>query len=263
MNRFLAGLVQRGAGLPAPVTLRPVPGFLHAPGPVEPTEGSQNLDANYEGGLRVEQAFPETESTRMPDFSRGIAPTLADSRSEISSTGVLPSIKTAAEAGRPGRPEPISAQPLPVVAIHESREGDSRTESGMQLTATTPHVIPLPTISTISNVSHVLSEPPRPSQKAEKGGGSVAPETAPPAVRANVVPRPESVPVLAPSHPEPARVPRHENKTSVPRTIQVKIGRVEIRSTQAPRVVRAAPKTISGGFAEFKLARTYLERSRG
>jgi len=76
-----------------------------------------------------------------------------------------------------------------------------------------------------------------------------------------VTPRQESTPVMLPDRRASAATPELPREAVEPRSIHVRIGRVEIRSTQ-PASPKIAVSRRDAGFSDFKLTRAYLDRSR-
>lgn len=119
-------------------------------------------------------------------------------------------------------------------------------------------VLPLPT-----GVNLKLQAPPF--------SGDIPPKIA----RPEPAPRPDAVSPIAPTHPplgaESITVARVQPASTaaarsgaegaqVSRGIQVKIGKVEIRSSQPAPVVRTNRAMRTSGFDDLRLARTYLDR---
>jgi hypothetical protein len=76
--------------------------------------------------------------------------------------------------------------------------------------------------------------------------------------------RQQQLEVARPTHPT-AALPQDATREPAREThnIQVKIGKVEIRSTQPALVVQAPRRTSASGFEDLKMARNYFNRAQG
>lgn len=267
MSNFLTGLVRRGAGLPLPVTIRPASGPQPMPASVtvsphvrEPTpkENQAESPVSSESAMNTEiknlncagpaPAIPWPESTPsdavevaslQPRMERAMAPQpVAPSRAVSSTFGVSESRPVSRHTGMDEKPSPVEpssthVRPVPevpetAVPVRSVREGSPPRQ--------TPRDAPAPQAAVRQDAARSVVPHPAPKPERLAVGQSPLPAASAPAIASR-------------------------GTTPEKRTIQVKIGKVEIRSSQPAPVVRTTRPPSTGGFDDFKLARNYLDRS--
>lgn len=271
MRNFVTGLVRRGAGLPAPITIRPA-GFKHMS--LSPDMAEANPDstpaAPITNSARITATgFPTADYPR-PDAAieqraLGVTP---QHRSPPAVTAQQTSVQEVEDVSvRRGSPG-LAAQSIASRAQHsdEDHAPSRRVEPAAELSPAPAIALALP--------APQLRDPAtsRASQCAGKSGDAVessqrkheSPVEKGPATELlpiRVIPRQETPAQLRPAARAFAAAPNAQGKASEQRSIQVKIGRVEIRSTQPAPPVRAARRQPAAGFSDLTLARTHLDRS--
>lgn len=263
MSNFVTGLVRRGAGLPQPVSIRPALGPAQIPASLPPA-GPEPIAA-------------QSPAVALSDYGRGWDVGPGDS-SALTGPAPLPGPQPAAA------PEPVNRWPAkPSATTEETLSLQPRSE----LPRTTPPAplqvrgedrwspraadgvrpLPPPSPSTTAAAEtgenlarHTLrlqEDPRSPIARPE-------PRTLPGAVSGSTpihpLPRPESI-AIARVQPAPAAsASSGRGKTQDSRSIQVKIGKVEIRSSQPAPAARPNRPSRTSGFDDLRLARTYLDR---
>jgi hypothetical protein len=252
MNNFLAGVVRRGAGRTSPMTLRPAVGPQNIP-----------LETIRPGPAATAASFEEPEAFSSTDFSptlfsstyadvtpappgtlRPAEPVLLPQQvraEEHFSTAAAPPSATAPQAA--AVPQAVRSAPQP---NRDDQGADIQLEA--KPTQTIPPVQPRAAAhqdipATIPAHKH-LGTPP-----------ALSPAAASPAQEASIKPIPTSGAERNPAVP----IARGAGEQ---RNIQVKIGKVEIRSTQPSVPVPASRPPAKGGFDDFSLARHYLDRGQ-
>ena len=259
MSNFLRGLVQRGAGLPLPVTIRPAAGPQQAgSASVAHEERETNPDAMAATSLVRDESsltpeVPKADFAERSDSTpHQVTVNLPGPRSRVQWPQMRPAAApqapiTSPELGGADQPRPRrmdeSAQPqeTPAMAHTSAAAGDELAPSSRSMQESRPAAQP--------------SQPkPEPRTVHQDAAVNFLPS--------RLAPRQERFPVVRLPQPAPS-VPRIVEKktTPEPRNIQVKIGRVEIRSSQPATVVKPTRPQSPGGFGDWKLARTYLDRS--
>jgi hypothetical protein len=243
MNHFLAGIVRRGAGMPSPVTLRPAIGPMNIP-----------LGAPSAADAPVE-AVPSSRSDARPD-----APLLTQPRESRQMDS--------------RRNTEDRALPEPVTHVESRSQSPVEPASQPPVFSTRPAIVNA--VEPDRVIPPVLKPAPERSEVSASPRPASIPQSAPPAAPVATVlhPAPASIvqevlvkPELkaAPTpgiHREKAAVPPAGRTSAESRNIQVKIGKIEIRSTQPAPVVPASRPAAKGGFDDLSLARNYLDRGR-
>jgi hypothetical protein len=192
--------------------------------------------------------------------------------------GQLPSAMPAAVE------QDLSAAAQQVASIERARDRSEVSERPVEIRertttleprSTLPHAVSQTDAPVPAAITHTPKPSPQPDRIIETRQPSIR-ETAPPpsvrpeprmeAMQAPVIERPVPRPELdIAGRVPPAPVgPKSTERTKAPETrdIQVKIGKVEIRSSQPAPAARPAPPVRASGFDHLRLARTYLDRSR-
>lgn len=221
MSGFVRGLVGRGAGLPLAVAIRPATGPAQLPGSLPIGAGREDSEM---AAPAIVQPVVNAE-----------APRITEQRIEV--TERAPVLEP--------RRETASAPAQPVLPAAQSRE----TMSAAPPVA--PVVAPKPAMAEAMAATMRRPEP-RPDLWAQ-AIPVPAPERPRPQLQAAAIARRD------PSAP-PAASSKEKGGPQESRSIQVKIGKVEIRSTQPAPAAGPAPRTRVSGFDSLRLARTYLDR---
>jgi len=272
MKSFVTSLVQRGVGLPLPVTIRP------AAGP----ESISNVAASI-------RAIPDPDPTAqpvdnvqamaahpaIPDSAGGSVP-LALSMAELRTRGGF-SVQTPKRTSSEEK-DTFSKQQNPPSPALPAGILQVRVRDAVRLAPRSDH--DGQSYRRLEQMAAVSASP------ASQGDNTIRPgasDREPGATRTRqrhhdpddrhrgvssvsgsvrIVPRKDSVGSDFPGR-RVAASPAMTRSTAKPesRNIQVKIGRVEIRSSQPAAPVRAAVKRTTAGFADLSLARAYLDRS--
>ncbi len=242
MSNFLAGVVWRGAGIPSPVAMRPALPLQEIPLPVSPVAGIAEE-------FRQESRTSSQASTGSVEPLRLSPVTPDESRAEVRSA----SEERSAPAPRP-EPRTVVTEP--------SRRETSPSAIGLVVrneTIPQPMLTPHPAESERQPIHPAGRMSPAPIELAPLAPAPVPEIISTPAAQAakQSEQKPESAVAVEPSPAAAPHAREHAPKES--RNIHVKIGKVEIRTTQ-PSVPAARPRA-KGGFEDFALARTYLDRS--
>lgn len=241
MSTFLAGVVQRGAGIPLPMTIRPsttprdLP--LAIPSPAAPEAQEELPGASSAGPESIPEPSPSTPYTTM----------------------MRPAEPAAALPPRVSLTARMSPMPVSEHASGAAARGDTAPDRVGETRSRPARIDP---------IDATPAAGPRRSEGAEPA--APAPAAIVPAPRAGAMPEPLASSKTLEQRLEPSVAGRPPTRMSSPtraqvaaetRNIQVKIGKVEIRSTQpaAPGPsTRPAPRS---GFADFSLVRAYLDRA--
>jgi hypothetical protein len=225
MSNFLTSVVRRGAGLPLPVSIRPATG----PQQIAAAIPISLPAADFESPRAPIAPAPRTrpEATCEP-LERVVPP------SDQPETPPPPARLDVGNSGASGPPQPV------IVPREVDRSGvgagttiDRSSEPGERiapLVETRPSIVPL--------------------------AGPPSREAGPPVATAVVAPHPAVSRGSKPGTEQPVGRAGPED-----RSIHVKIGRVEIRSTQPAPVTRSQRQNENRGFEDLKFARTYVDRS--
>jgi hypothetical protein len=269
VSNFVTGLVRRGAGLPPPVSIRPAAGpaqmLASPPAAAEGLKSRQGITpspavalSDHGRGLDVSRPdFPvPAEPAPLPVPRPAAAPEPVNWRLE------KPSPKTQETRCLQPRSEPPKAAPAPLATLQVQGEDRSLARAG-------DAARPLPPPSASTTVPTATGENLEPHTPPPQEG------TLPLIARLEPKPHPDAVSGPTPAHPLPRPEPsavariqpapttsasRGREKTHDSRSIQVKIGKVEIRSNQPVPVVRTTCPSRTSGFDDLRLARTYLDR---
>jgi len=260
VSNFLRGLVQRGAGLPLPVTMRPAasPPQLAGLGSISHEESEANPDSTAAASLlrdeySLAREVPKTDLAERRDSTPPrVAVTLPEPRSAIQGPQTL----------QPAAPQSMTVSPKRSAEESQPRPRVGENTQPQELSVATPTSTgTLEGIAASSRSTQESRPTDQPSQRRPEPRTMHQDATAN-SLPARLSPKQEHFPVVR--LPQPASAaPRIAEKKTAPesRNIQVKIGRVEIRSSQPATVVRPTRPQNPGGFSDWKLARTYLDRS--
>ena len=265
MSGYLSSLVRRGAGLPLPVSVRPparheslqATGASFAPASeldanVEPTRSETiSVSAGNDASVTKPHALP-------PPLLQQITPVQAGSRESdpsplnaqkpeprmpLVAMPFLPQLPPRNASGdsshqdvKPARPDSTARDG----GIGQTRQGTARAN---------PH---------LGKISHVDSTPIVPQKTAKAEPGPPPPGTQ----FLAAIPRQEPAAHAHALEQRSSPDSRSETAATEARNIQVKIGKIEIRSSQPALPARQVRKPSNGGFGDLNLARTYLDRSR-
>ncbi len=271
MSNFVAGLVRRGAGLPQPVAIRPTAGPQNVPHPFGDTKAT---DEGKSDALPGESQRITTSELVTSQFSTRSAPAVqpvVDARPREPLSGSKVEDKSEMrETASISWTRPVAIPQLTVPRALGSEEvrlmpraNDGDAKPGLAQAAIASTTLPNLHGGGIAKSSRAVQESGPPQH-------TILPRPESQTVRANAAAN--SIPVRLEPQREPAAVVRSQHTASTPptekqettserRSIQVKIGRVEIRSSQPPTVVKASGPRSSGGFDDLKLARAYLDRN--
>ena len=237
MSNFVMNLVRRGAGMPAPVAIRPgvapelIPPAASTPLAVadrEPEGRSLSIAIAREPMTPKELRPTETAASHLPP-----APTPSPSPLEP----------------RPREPDAIPAKAAATPAEYHA----TGTKADTAKVSVSPRPGELPVVPEVTDVP----------DKGESGG---MPEVRPkgdhvPLVRP--VPQGALPPAVIPQVPPASAPSSSAGRTTGGRNIHVKIGKVEIRSSQPAPAMRPAPAKNASGFGDLRLTRAYLDRNYG
>jgi hypothetical protein len=262
VSNFLRGLVQRGAGLPPTVTI------LSAGGP---QQHHVSIPVSSEVGGRNQKATPISLVTPESSIAPGISDPDFAEPSESTMQPVAMSLHgSTSEIHWPQIRPPAALQPVaaPESGADETRPVRRRIVEDSQSAepAVTTPIFAVPRQEGLATPSQFFQESSPPPHPPPCGAESL-PVRQVAAVGfspARLVPNLEHFAVLRASQPAASADRATQRRTGPePHRIQVKIGRVEIRSSQPATVVRTTRPSSPGGFDDCKLARTYLDRSLG
>lgn len=255
MSSFVTGLVRRAAGLPQPVSIRPaaIPAQMpalpslaqEAPGVHQEVTVTSAAGAGEHRGTDIGRTVfsPHAEPAVLPHPQPAAAPEPVIRRPEQPTA----QRENTTQWLRP-RSEPA---PTPVAASQGQREDRSSSRAADEV-----RVVPPPAFATVM-----------PAAALGYQDGPASPLLGDTSLKIASGPRPDTV--SAPAQPLPraefiaASAPASSNRERPPesRSIQVKIGKVEIRSNQPAPVVQPNRPLRTSGFDDLRLARTYLDRS--
>jgi len=264
VNNFVTGLVRRSAGLVVPASMRahdPAPGFASLSGNLG--EGQviaprmTVTDADYRFGVDADQSDLVTHTSS--DLTQADEPTGA----------VEPLVQKPSEpfAARESSPETVLTPwrelvgPVSVPS-HAPGIGDSAPRSDDGSRRIVPSITPLaPSVPTREGSRVRLSPPegamPRITSATTESSGHEVSE------RAHPLFLPRHRPDEIVRSVQPVRSVAASDAVGAvnePRGIQVKIGKVEIRSNQPAPVLRAPRSPRTSGFDDLRLSRAYLDR---
>lgn len=278
MGNFLTGLVRRGAGLPLPVTLRP------AVGPQQRASSFASSDEASEqapdvAGAPVSPGGPATDrETQHADRALQPRESILHPRARIlPGPTTLVHERTEETAAKIERWSSQRTPPSPLarpqsetrteiaedvhLAPQRVNADASRSASEPQITAR--RVLPFSGEREVAVTAPPIEDehppqsprpiPESPAARSENALEARPTRSAPDEREVEPMPR-----------PKPAHTAQRENAAKAgpePHTIQVKIGRVEIRSNQPPPVARPARPARVSGFDDFRMARNYLDRN--
>jgi hypothetical protein len=228
VSNFVTDLVRRGAGLPPPFSIRPA--ACPTEMPASPPASAENLASSQ--GITPSPAVAPSDRGRRLDISRPDSPVPTKAAPAPVGTSQVQGehCSSARAANESGPLPPPSALTMGPAATSENLER---------------HTPPLEE----HNLPLIALPEPNPSPDAVLSPTPVHP-----------LPRPEPSAI---ARVQPARAPSASGgreKTQDSRSIQVKIGKVEIRSDQPAAVVRRTRPSRTPGFDDMRLARTYLDR---
>jgi hypothetical protein len=255
VSTFLTGLVRRGAGLPSPVAIRPVT----VPGPMADAGVMSN------DGCAIDEKAVGTSSAQ----NIVTTPVTADSTARIEPAvqpgAILASVPRSTEVRAPVVPQKETTR----VTESETERAvpqSSRPVTAVQKAPVSVHLHPALSIST-DTVPVAANQ-----SKAREVG-----ET-PPAnirLRLNSLQSNAAIPAIEPARQRQLEVSRPtQSRAALPQVvtresareiqkIEVRIGKVEIRSTQPSPVVQARRRAGTSGFEDLNMARNYFSRGRG
>jgi hypothetical protein len=268
VSNFLTGLVRRGAGLPLPVTILPA-------------HGPQQIPASVTVSSQVRELAPEENQAESPVSNRSVmnteikkadsaGPPLAIQLPERAPSDVVEVTALHPRMERPIAPQPVAPSPdvSATFAVLERRPVSRRAgmyEKPSPAEPISTQIRPAPEAPEILPPSRAVREgspPLQPPRRAQESQAAVRQDAARSVVPLRPVPKQEQLPVARPSQPAAsAAAIASRGATPEKRSIQVKIGKVEIRSSQPAPVVRTTRPPSTGGFDDFKLARNYLDRN--
>jgi hypothetical protein len=257
MSNFVTGLVRRGAGLPQPVSIRPalgqaqMPASLPPAGPGQiPAQSPAVALSDYGRGL---DDGPRDFSALTGPAARLPGPEPAPAPEPVNRWAAKPSATPQETFSLQPRSEPPRTTPPPTLQVR----GEDRSSL---------RVLPPPSLTTTAAETgeNLERHTPRLQEDTRSPIARPEPRTLPGAVSgttpAHPLPRPESI-AIARVQPAPAAsASSGRGKTQDSRSIQVKIGKVEIRSSQPAPATRPNRPSRTSGFDDLRLARTYLDR---
>lgn len=240
MNNFLAGVVRRGAGMPSPVTIRP------AMAPNIPVDAPS-------------VPMPAGQEETGPSFSS--AP---DAMPDVRPVSELQEVRPKESLPKTDPQTPVA---LPEVAAIKPRSIETPFGSEAK-PASVPVAEPVRITASVPAPNQDFAiTPAREEVGVPEASPSPAPvtvilqpaQTAPPATEVQAKPEQRSESPLG-VREQKTTAPPIAKSAAEPRNIQVKIGKVEIRSTQPPPPIPARRPPEKGGFDDYSLARNYLDR---
>jgi hypothetical protein len=224
VSTFLGGVVRRGAGLPSPVTIRPSTAPHDLP-PVVPAHAAPEGQDEFTDTPLMSPASIREPLPGSPLKNQAEPAPRPDTPTRITSRTDVPFDRVAGMQPPPAPIDPIAAAKTAGRAQSEHRDP-------------------------VVHASKTVLAAPR--------ADGVPPPL--PASRQRLEPRVESGAAGQP--PPPTSSPARAHAETEPRHIQVKIGRVEIRSTPPPAPAsRPARRNPRSGFDDVSLVRRYLDRS--
>ncbi len=263
MSNFLKNVVRRGAGLPLPISIRPAIGPQQIPPSLVSSQYSGENDPDLRGAEPARPPEPLTTTIRTTESGGPHA-----SLSEKPSSDLI-GVVAKQSPDRLATPKlaPLSSaatfEVAPISPVFDTSHPEAPEDAPHLTTKVHPTqairetVAPYPprsgnTGEIQKQILHVA-----PAKPASHGTPPNLANTMRPAIER------EQPPLLRASEPGSTRQTT-ASKSAPPenRNIQVKIGRVEIRSSQPPQVVRPTRPANTGGFDDFKLSRNYLDRNR-
>jgi hypothetical protein len=257
VSTFVTGVVRRGAGLPAPVAVLPTA----SPGPMANSSATEDLGRTVienSGGVLeprfvlspapVHSADHATRSLQPPSTMAPI-PRLSEVRTEEVSKERRPE-----RASTPPAAHVVRGRPVCPTWIRET-PADVRLQPDSLAPPDTAK--PIATQTKSQDIREVTSPSIRQSANSAHLGPPKPPQIEPTRQLQFDTKRP------TPAAPEFTLGDSREPATRETHNIQVKIGKVEIRSTQPPPVVQAPRRNTASGFEDLKMARNYFSRGRG
>jgi hypothetical protein len=259
MSNFLAGVVRRGAGLPSPVTIRPAAGpeqlpvasFQTAQGPdeapvaIDPPHARESVDMPAPRTLYAEPPSPAP-------------PPIARPGARVEPIAIRAPVTPEASPARPeNRIEPAAPMPRPAMAGTTTETIRARESVPVNVQQ------PRSAAERVASLQQTIHAPAETQRSPEKAGATAILRLGPPAPAMPVQPQTAAQriePAASVQPPTKTFAPAAMRTAAEPRNIQVKIGKVEIRSAQ-PVTAAPPPRTpAKGGFDDFALARNYLDR---
>jgi hypothetical protein len=279
MSNFVNGLVRRGAGLPLPMMVRPSLSPRNVPVALEPHPAS--LDPSSAGS--------PGESTQPPAVGPLIVDSASPSAVRAQTFPQIPTPEPFVRSRLPGRspletkealeiPDeaPAAAPPITqqITVLDENRPAlhpspNHQSPKCLDKTATAPKPVAITALLPPASQGHDATKPGHArdsdavmrSEHGRRSSGDPRRQATPAVGPTRVPPRQEAASLAVSVRQARAVAPKKEaGARSEPRNIQVKIGRVEIRTSQPAPPVRATGKKATGGFADLKLARAHLDR---
>jgi len=256
MSNFLTGVVRRGAGLAMPVTVRPARGPEQVPAAV-PASAEALPGIESEGRALSER--PANSMTSESMVQSAVQPEPRHESSFLPLNRISSSRAEELETHTTVRPK-VEINRLEVAEKTEVRVANDQAlaiqPSGLERDSAEPTL----TVSPVKETKPRTEEP-RTSQmkslvRPVSEISSVERKTSPKQERQAVAP--------APARAESARASHagsQSKATPEKKSINVKIGRVEIRSAQPAPVVQRPRATTSTGFDDARLSRLYLDRN--
>lgn len=258
MSNFVAGLVRKGAGLPSSVALRPAMGPYNLPGSIEAHTAAASLAGNApdsstsDEGSHLAARTAAVEQPIAVGRPRGVlseTPQLEDAARETETPAPAPQMR------RSVAPQPNAEQSVTLRTL-QGNKGDATPSPS--LPPPSPSIHGEPPFKQASRSATTSTAEPERTQRNRPSKPEVR-EAKSTLLPVKVIPQPESRIVVPSVKPSPS-TPQQSKEKREGRTIHVKIGRVEIRSTQPSTPARAARKPGTSGFADLTVARAYLDR---
>jgi hypothetical protein len=267
VSSFVTGLVRRAAGLPQPVSIRPatVPDQIWA----SPSAAPEDFGSRHEALLSSAAALGEHRRDSYlgrPDLSaQAAAPQLPQPQPEAAPQPVeqWPERQSAQTNETTLRLRPRSEPtPAPVAALQIKREDRSPSRVADEV-----EVLPPPSLSAAPRAAALGN--------LERNPPTIRGDTPPTIVPSRLTLHADTFSALRPAHSLPgpesitagrvrpaptATASSGRDRTQESRSIQVKIGKVEIRSNQPVPVAATNRPIRASSFDDFRLARTYLDR---
>jgi hypothetical protein len=259
MTNFVTGLVCRGAGLPLPSSVRPAAG---SPSTAS-MEGSRALDPSHaefvgDRGFGFDVVRPEPSSS-----TARVSASASQVTSESERVTEKRSVRERETLPIQPRMEVSRASRLTAEQIPDEDYSSRRADNGARPAESSPLVR--------ASATDENSERRLPQEPGEPVIARVEPKAPPPAASnlapTHLLPKPE--PSDKPERSEVGRVAEpaasanassNRGRSPESRSIQVKIGKVEIRSNQPAPVVQVTRASRTSGFDDLQLQRTYLDR---
>jgi hypothetical protein len=260
VSDFVNGLVRRGAGLPSPVAVLPASGTRLTGNALPPVEaglpGGEEQIAQIVEQNATALGEPASTARTPPSAARQPAgPTPAPHAEAVQWQTIPTRIESHVSLSSVGQhaDAPATREVAPAI----DSPGVAASEPGKRL-ALSP-CIPADQIERKANSSAAFSQTiPQPGKQS-----SQPPEIHPGVAefRAAMPVREQKPEAMAP-RPTASSLPSvasHETARES-RTIQVRIGKVEIRSSQPPTVVQAIRRAPTTAFDDLKMVRNYFSR---